>query len=450
MNYISELYSIPVRNTSTILLPRLCKVLLLFFMIGFTSCSTSKRVFTKIDKEFEASKEFRGGFTGLAVYDPQNDKFIYEYQSHKYFTPASTIKLFTFYTGLKLLEDSVPGIRYTVRQDSLIFQGTGDPSLLHPELPGSPVPVFLQNRKESLYYLPSKKTVPPFGPGWAWDDYSYSFSAERSVFPIYGNLVTFNFSPFRAPSVIPREFAESIITDRSKSGGQRRAPHANLFHLPGTKMIGDRQIPFRTSEQLAVKLLADTLGREVSFLPEDFDMELPLQVRSVATDSLYKRMLQESDNLIAEQILLLAAGLHTDTLSPRTAIRIMKETHLNDLPDPLKWVDGSGLSRYNLTTPRTVIRLLEKIEEELPYSRLFSLFPAGGTSGTLKDQFKSASPYIYGKTGSMSNQYSLSGYLITRKGKVLLFSFMNSNYMAPPSALKLKMEEILTAIRNEY
>lgn len=439
-----------MKNQPRLVLGNFLKLLLLCAAIGSTSCSGHKKLFSGIENQLTTSQDFSGGFSGLAIYDPIAKKFLYEHHSHRYFTPASTIKLFTFYTGLKLLEDSIPGIRYTKRKDSLIFQGTGDPSLLNPTLPESAVFKFLQDEKRHLYYLPSRSSAPPMGSGWAWDDYPYPFSAERSVLPVYGNLATFRFSSLKDTLITPRLFSDSVISGINKSGKVTRELNSNLFHLPGGRKSLDQQIPFKTSEPLSVEILSDTLGRSITILSDTVSVDLPRRIKSVAADSLYKRMLQQSDNLIAEQILIIAAGEHTDTLLPGKAIQIMKNTHLRDLPDPVKWVDGSGLSRYNLVTPRSVIMLLEKIKEEMPYTELFALLSTGGHSGTLKNQFRDTPAFVFGKTGSMGNQYSLSGYLVTEKGKILLFSFMNSNFMAPSASVKDMVEEILKKVRNHF
>ena len=141
-------------------------------------------------------------------------------------------------------------------------------------------------------------------------------------------------------------------------------------------------------------------------------------------------MLENSNNFIAEQILLLAANELSDTFQTKIAINYMKENYLKDLPDEPVWVDGSGLSRYNLVTPRSMVKLLEKIKNEVPYEELFATLPVGGKTGTLKEQFYAPEPFIFAKTGSLSNNYNLSGFLKTKKGKMLIFSFMNNNFTA--------------------
>src|SRR5690606_39863376 len=88
---------------------------------------------------------------------------------------------------------------------------------------------------------------------------------------------------------------------------------------------------------------------------------------------LYKVMMQDSDNFIAEQLLLSCAGVLSDTLAPEIAIDYMKANFLSDLPDEPIWIDGSGLSRYNLFTPRSIVMLWDKILESVPRQRLFRL-----------------------------------------------------------------------------
>lgn len=455
--YFYKCFPEPTTDKMTLKLPKLPNfisfpvVLVLLLLIFFSSCSGSRRTFRSVENHLESSPTFEKGFTGVMIYDPQKKKVIYEYNSHKYFTPASNTKLLTFYTGLQILGDSVPALEYTLQNDSLIFRGTGDPSLLNPYLPSSGVLAFLKNIKADLYYLPPKTEETFFGPGWAWDDYNDYYSVERSALPVYGNETSFKTYKFQElPEVYPSIFKDSLVPDSLLQKKIRRDLSKNLFYYPAEFDLPDLEqtIPFKTSSETAIALLSDTINRPIRILKPNPSFNLDRTLFSIPTDSLYKRMLQESDNFIAEQILMLAAHEISDTLKVANAIRHMKKNYLQDLPDEVKWVDGSGLSRYNLTTPANMVSLLEKIQHEVSYERLFHLLPAGGKSGTLKNQYKSEEPFIFAKTGSLSNNHSLSGFLKTKKGKILIFSFMNSNYVVPSAVLKQEMENILRAIRN--
>jgi D-alanyl-D-alanine carboxypeptidase/D-alanyl-D-alanine-endopeptidase (penicillin-binding protein 4) len=196
---------------------------------------------------------------------------------------------------------------------------------------------------------------------------------------------------------------------------------------------------------LLMELLQDTLKRSVHQIhrlkPADARV-----IFSVPSDSLYKVMMQESDNFIAEQLLILCAGELTDTLSTAVAIKKISERYLSDLSDRPAWVDGSGLSRYNLFTPRSIVQVWEKIYYLKPQDELFPLLAIGGKTGTLKNWFKADAPYVFGKTGSLSNNHCLSGFLVTKKGRILIFSFMNSNFIHPVKEVRQMMEDILKTI----
>jgi D-alanyl-D-alanine carboxypeptidase/D-alanyl-D-alanine-endopeptidase (penicillin-binding protein 4) len=167
-------------------------------------------------------------------------------------------------------------------------------------------------------------------------------------------------------------------------------------------------------------------------------------------DSLYREMMQESDNFIAEQLLLLCANAVSDTLRPEIAIDYAKKKFLFDLPDAPIWVDGSGLSRYNLFTPRSIVRLWDKIYTLVPRDRLFQLVAVGGANGTLRNYYKAEKPFIFGKTGSLSNNHTLSGYLVTKRGRTLIFSWMNSNFTTSSADVRVRMETVLKKIYEKY
>ncbi len=418
----------------------------ILFLLFCLSCSSHR----KINSTFKDASAFKQGFSGLAVFDTEKNAVVYEKNAEKYFTPASNIKLFTFYTGLMILGDSVPALAFGQRNDTLVFSGTGDPSFLNPDLPSSKVFQFLQKSEKKLFYHPKLPEEAFFGPGWAWDDFNSYYSVERTSFPIYGNRISFKVNPGLTDfEVSPEIFRDSVIIDKVRLDAnpefKRKMAGNQILFTPGVVNTSyRRQVPFKYSSQLLVRLLSDTLSKEVGIIKElPEGLALNQNMNSIQVDSMYKRMMEVSDNFIAEQILLLSSNKIADTSNSRIAIEHMKDTFFQDLPDEVFWVDGSGLSRYNLVTPRSMVKLLRKIYQEVPQERLFNMLATGGRSGTLKNSYIADSPYIFAKTGTLRNNHSLSGFLKAKSGKILIFSFMNSNYTVPTTELKAQMENIL-------
>ena len=418
-------------------------------VIFLTSCSHRVKVEKALAKDELRFQDHKG----LFVYDPASQKTLVDFNSSKYFTPASNTKIFTFFSALQLLGDTIPSLKYVHKNDSLIIWGTGDPSFLYPEVFQSTTTFdFLKSHEGQIYFSSSNFHDNYFGPGWAWGDYNSYYSAERSSFPIYGNCMTLTDSVDNILNVSPSLFFDSVLVSKSSDSTKRAIRNDNNNKV---KFVTDihtkvfiKAIPFHTSAQLTADLLADTLKRSVKLV----DLALPSDANtlySMPSDSLYKVMMQESDNFIAEQLLLMCAMVISDSLKAEIAIDYVKNKFLFDLPDEPQWVDGSGLSRYNLFTPRSIVRLWEKILVLVPRERLFELLAIGGKTGTVKNSYKSDPPYIFGKTGTLSNNHCISGYLITKKGKLLIFSFMNNNFTAPTREVRANMERVLFEIHEK-
>lgn len=424
--------------------------LILFLIPWIFSCSpVSKK---RLDKTFRQTDEKFQDHTGFALYDPEKKKSIYEYKSGHYFTPASNTKIFTLFSCISLLGDSIPALKYVNHNDSLIFWGTGDPSFLYKEVyNNNRVYSFLKNSTASLYFSDQNFRTTNFGSGWAWDDYNDYYAAERSPLPIYGNILSLQ--SYRRKFFIQPSYLKNYV----KLGGAEKKPkivrrlesNEFIFHPGQFQNQFKADVPFKVAPDLTVNLLSDTLKKIVRLVAKPYS-NAAQTLYSVPVDSVYKVMMQESDNFIAEQLLLICSQVISDTLQPEIAIRYVKKNLLNDLIDEPRWVDGSGLSRYNLFTPRSVVQLWEKIYLIMPRDRLLALLATGGKSGTIKNWYNADPPYIFGKTGSLSNNHCLSGYLITKKGKTLIFAFMNNNFTASMNDIRRDMGKILKSIYESY
>lgn len=409
---------------------------LLFF--GCKSAQVSKKITKQLDAGFYDSQ-----FTGLLVYDPTTNDTIINYNANKYFTPASNTKIFTLYTALQLLPEKIPAFKYRIDKDTITLLGTGDPSFLHPFFQDSTALKMAQNFKKVNLILDNLSDE-KFGPGWAWEDYDTYFSPERSSFPMYGNVVTINNKVMLQS--IPKVLEKQI--QYSETHHNRNFNTNHFYYNPkNNKAV---EIPMVIDSSLIAQLWNAILPGKV-FITNHSPQKINLIAYSIPSDSLYKQMMHESDNFLAEQILILSSSTLSDTLSTSKIRNLILENHLKDLKQKPRWVDGSGLSRYNLFTPTSFVQVLTKLYTNVPRTRLFNLFPAGGEFGTLKNWYAGKpKPYIYAKSGTLGNNYSLSGYLITNSGKTLIFSFMNNHFTKPTVEVKSNMQSILELLRDNY
>ena len=410
-----------------------------FFLLN--ACSSAKKINSDLVKESKINTFFKG----LVVYNPKTDKVLMNYNGNKYFTPASNTKLFTFYAAYRSLPDSVTGLKYALHQDSLIIKGTADPSFLY-GFEESKTLEFLKSKSENIYLIDESISENSFGYGWAWDDYGYYYMPEKSLFPIYGNLIKLT-KKGNAISVKPEFFQKNIKIDDSIK--VRRDVFDNNFYVQNSTEVTNREIPFKTSNQLVADLLSEELHKKVTLIPSVNQNDF-VNFKSVAYDSLYKQMLTISDNFIAEQLMIQVGFEKNGEFSVDKGIEYALDNYLQDIPQKPRWVDGSGLSRYNLFTPESMVYVLKKMYHEIPQDKLFSFFPAGGVSGTLKNAFKNERPFIFAKSGTLSNNYNLSGYILTKKGTVLIFSYMNNHYPDGSSDRKKEMEKVLLTLYNSY
>ncbi|MEP6614000.1 MAG: D-alanyl-D-alanine carboxypeptidase [Mucilaginibacter sp.] len=411
----------------------------------------------EIKRQFTHSAIMSDHFTGFALYDLDNNKMVCELNSDKYFNPASNTKLFTFYICLKMLGDSVPALKYVTRGDSLIFWGTGDPSFLHSDLKAVNGFNFLKNSGKKLFFSPGSYTGRPFGPGWAWDDYNDYYQAEINELPVEDNVAVIYADKNDSLQIKPAYLKKYLKCDtlyRPATFRIRRDLLSNTLVYPFMALPKGfkQEVPWKVSAGLTAELLQDTLKQPVTLV----HIAMPANAKTIYNanaDSVYRRMLQPSDNFIAEQLLLLCSAAKFQVLNTDSAINYAKVNFLNDLPDAPQWVDGSGLSRYNLFTPRSIVALLCKILDEKKNDDLVhSLFPAGGKTGSIRKIYKTENgqPFVWAKTGSFSNNYNQSGYLITKKGKRLAFAFMNNNFTRPVEEVRDEMVRIVTLIHDSY
>ncbi|MBL7702351.1 MAG: D-alanyl-D-alanine carboxypeptidase [Ferruginibacter sp.] len=479
-----------------------------------SSCSVSKQIGKQADAVLFKDTAIRTGHIGISIYEPATNKYWYNYDADKYFIPASNTKLFTLYAGMKYLGDSLVGLKYTLSgtpgEKFRIFaiQPTGDPTLLHPDFKRQPVMDLIVKYGKQYKNVSLLDTIwreERWGNGWAWNDYEDDYMAERNSFPIYGNVIDLKLndvkerklndslgekrrpwiSLFKTQSL----FFDSVINDNIHVPWKINGHDISNFLEPKLRIKVKRNIsdnffsfdssltgfknssfPFVTNGNETVSwIISDSIKIKSFFTlfpnfrlddsaftimsadghPRTVFLKNWKPIHSQPSDSLFKPMMHRSDNFFAEQTLLMASNEKLGYMSDEKIIDTLLKTGLKDVPQKPRWVDGSGLSRYNLFTPQSFVYIINRTKNEFGWERLKNILPTGG-EGTLSSYFKKDSGFIYAKTGTLSNNCALSGVLITKKGKMLIFSVLANNYITGATPVRKAVEKFLLAIRENY
>jgi D-alanyl-D-alanine carboxypeptidase/D-alanyl-D-alanine-endopeptidase (penicillin-binding protein 4) len=417
------------------------------FCIIISSCSVSKKVDRRAKEYVLNNEALINAHTGISIYEPALDKFWYNYQAEKYFVPASNTKLATCYAAMKYLGDSLVGLHYNIINDSTIaIKGAADPSFLHPDFKQQPVYIFLQKfRSIKIIHSPFKEYL---GNGWSWGDYLEDYMAQRSALPIYGNIVRIDWRNDKTLNIKPPFFKRNASVEKDLSNGFRveKPWETNAFtFLPGTQKSAD--VPFTPDEKTSQNLLRDTVGGTVD-VTNDYSGKTEQMIHSQPTDSLLKIMMHRSDNFFAEQSLLMVSNVLLGKMDDRQIIDTLLKSDYKLLPQPPSWADGSGLSRYNLFSPKDFVFILNKMKDDFGMQRIKNILPTGGT-GTISTYYLRDSGYIFVKTGTLNGVVALSGFLYTRKNKLLIFSILVNNHHSSSSTIRRAIEKLLENVRNK-
>jgi serine-type D-Ala-D-Ala carboxypeptidase/endopeptidase (penicillin-binding protein 4) len=437
-------------------------ILLLVFSSLLYSCAGTQKLPKKVTRELIGNPVFEQAHLGVAVYNATTGNYLYQHNSRKYFVPASNVKIPTLYAGMKYLTDSLPGLQYAEQTDTVFITPTGDPSFLHPDYKQHPVFDFLKKQHKPIVIENHNWKTEALGYGWAWDDYLGAYMVERSPMPVYGNFIKWIQERSAEERNGIKDTATLIFTDpeinwdvkfsENRHGvfNVTRPRTENSYTITeGKQSHGELHVPFVTNGlQAALELLKDTLHKEITVSAGQSHSFMNQQIIfSQPVDSLFQPLMHRSDNFFAEQTLLMVSNQLLGYMDEQKLIDTLLKTDLKEFPQKPKWVDGSGLSRYNLFTPEDFVWLLNKMKNEFGLERLKTIF-ATGNKGTLRNYYKEEAGFIFAKTGTLSNHVALSGFLLTNDNQLLIFSVLVNNHTAPTTAVRRVVETFLKTIRK--
>ena len=146
-------------------------------------------------------------------------------------------------------------------------------------------------------------------------------------------------------------------------------------------------------------------------------------ISSPTISEILKFTLLWSDNTKADRLAKLSAkalGFAPGRLGIKSALdKVLGDMGVTTAG--LEIYDGSGLSKANRVSARTVAELLVKIKDNPIYSAIYDGLPLAGISGTLRKRFVEDAPTAVGlvkaKTGWINGTVSLAGYVTVGEGQ---------------------------------
>jgi serine-type D-Ala-D-Ala carboxypeptidase/endopeptidase (penicillin-binding protein 4) len=423
--------------------------------------------------------EFRRSRWGILVQTLDNRQTLYAQDADHYFIPASNVKLLTTAAALEMLGD-----RHTIRtsvyqNDSGVVRvvGRGDPSLTNAELEQLAKQIRDRNITQinQLIADDSYFQGDPVNATWEWEDIQSGYGAPVNSLILNQNLIGLTLfpqnmgQPLRVVWDNPAEARGWQIENRSRTVAVTE---------PESLQVGRELGRLRIQGQLRVGSEPETVAIAIPQPARNFlqrfkqalsNQGIQVSRSSIATEptailgieiatlnsapltNLITEANQESNNLYAESLLrTLGASQSQNTNSLETGLEVMikalSQMGVDDTSYDL--VDGSGLSRHNRLTPKTLVQTLQAMGKSPHFKTYRNSLAVAGSSGTLQNRFLNSpvAGKLQGKTGFLSGSTALSGYLEPPDYSPLVLSILINQFDRPLGEIQEAIDEIVTLL----
>jgi D-alanyl-D-alanine carboxypeptidase/D-alanyl-D-alanine-endopeptidase (penicillin-binding protein 4) len=336
------------------------------------------------------------GHLDFRINDPAYGNF--SRAAHRASAPASNEKLFTTIT---LLSEVGPNFHYVTKvfgtaalvghslDGDLVVRGSGDPTLTRAGL----LKLARRLHRAGLHHVSGNLII---------DDTRYSHKTRVSGWK--HKFVPEETGPMSAFTVDHNEWRGGASFDRDPTRDNARL--------------------FRT----ALHKAHITIRRRIEVRRTPPDATLLLTHRSAHLSAIVDATLTDSINFDAEMMLREAGAQRSGHGSPATGVAAI-QAMASKLGVPLGTAhDGSGLSYTDRETPATLVRWLTTLKSLPIYKTVYYALPLSCETGTLK--YRMCGPNVRGevraKTGTLTHVSALSGYVISKVGHPITFSFLAS------------------------
>jgi len=188
---------------------------------------------------------------------------------------------------------------------------------------------------------------------------------------------------------------------------------------------------------------------------------LPLSPRVVLAEhdsqplrEMVKGTNKESRNFYAEMFLRTLGREVKHSGGLEDGLKVLNEfaQQIGAEPGETVFADGSGLSRDDLVTPETLVKLLIHMAGEPAFEVFLNTLPVAGVDGTLVARFKGtrAEGKIHAKTGTLEQVNALSGYMDLPSGRRLVFSILGNSHPLKERQGAATIDQIALAVYDWY
>jgi serine-type D-Ala-D-Ala carboxypeptidase/endopeptidase (penicillin-binding protein 4) len=470
--------------------------------------SLSAQSLKQIVEEVKTSPEYNTATWGVYAEYTDSGEEIINSDGHKSLGPASNLKLFTSSAALHYLGED---FRFTTEiymrgsvdkagnlNGDIIIKGGGDPTLGFVSVKGSlPLDTLMQQWAAAVSsagiesirgniiaddFLFDRNPLPDYYP---WIDIGNYYGAGTSALTIHNNLYYLYFRPGKKagdpaevlrtyPEISRLTFTNYMLTGKEGSGDNGyiyAAPKQFNAVLRGTIPAGVNEFSIKGSMPdpplFAAEYLMKTLteknirvtGTAAAANAEINYEGLKLIHRTVSPplrDIVYI-VNKKSDNLYTEQLLKMT-GLKVfgegSVYKGVDAVRkFLGEMGVSD--KGLKLFDGSGLSRNNMITPQMMGKMLSAVRKQNYYNAFYNSLGIAGDPSDVSSFGNWGKNTIIAynariKSGTVNGVRGHSGYVQTKSGRLVSFSFIANNFTGSSSKVNEAHIKFLIALAEQY
>ncbi|MCE1187748.1 MAG: D-alanyl-D-alanine carboxypeptidase/D-alanyl-D-alanine-endopeptidase [Ignavibacteria bacterium] len=447
------------------------------------SASTVAELAAQFDDIFE-DPSFASASIGVMVQSVANGEYLYKLDENKLMVPASNLKLLTTAAGLYWLGKDYQfktEIYARGKQDGLalkgdlIIKGFGDPTISGRFYSNNMLRLF-ESWADTLLEHGIDEIAGNIigddnafddiglGEGWQWDYESDWYAAPSGALSFNDNCVDFLVTPTSVGEKAKLDVQPltkyitviynvvTVSTDSVTEINVYRERKTNVISITGT--IKEKNEPVKcyatinNPTQYFVNVFRDVLirkgilvkgfGVDIDDMTESLDYkscQLLFTHRSATLPVILNIINKNSQNFFAEQ-LLKTIGYEKDRIgSAANGLRWVKKFLANSgiNLDNIILVDGSGLSRLNLVSPKQLVTVLNYMAKQDNFKYYYNSLSIAGKDGSLANRMlkSRAENNLHGKTGFVGAARSLSGYVTTGDNELLSFSILVNNYTVP-------------------